>query len=92
MQQAVLTPAATRLPRGATPPRSPWKGDESAEGLRRGPLDLDALSLVPDPAGGAGDAAEGGIPDWGRPPDPRPFRFPSFSVHGPWGLAAFLGY
>ena len=28
--------------------------------------------LVPDPAGGAGDAAEGGIPDW-PPPRPPPF-------------------
>ncbi|MBQ3813245.1 MAG: hypothetical protein II841_06730, partial [Bacteroidales bacterium] len=28
---------------------------------------LNSISLVPDPAGGAGDAAEGGIPDWGRP-------------------------
>ena len=27
-----------------------------------GKAHVDALSLVPDPAGGAGDAAEGGIP------------------------------
>ena len=82
-------PALRAAPEGAT------GGDPQTPALSVFPLlSVHALlgsrcfpPLVPDPAGGAGDAAEGGIPDWGRPPDPRPFRFPlAFSACPRWFL------